>query len=93
MTDTTDLVERLRNGEWNESARSDDAAVSAAYELMAEAADAIERLTRERDEARAGLRALLSYAEQRELMVYSSEQNETVHPTVQAARAALEGRT
>jgi hypothetical protein len=53
MTDTNDLVARLRNGEWNESARSDDAAVSAAYELMAEAADTIERLTRERDEARA----------------------------------------
>jgi hypothetical protein len=52
----------------------------------------IAELTRERDEARAGLRALLSYTEQLELLVYSSEQNETVHPTVQAARTALEGK-
>jgi flagellar biosynthesis/type III secretory pathway protein FliH len=58
-----------------------------------EARAEIARLTRERDEARAGLRALLSYTEQLALMVYLSEQNETVHPTVQAARAALEGRT
>jgi hypothetical protein len=50
----------------------------------------VEALVRERDEARAGLRALLSYTEQLELMVYSSEQNETVHPTVQAAIRALQ---
>jgi hypothetical protein len=52
----------------------------------------IAELTRERDEARAGLRVLLSYTEQLELMVYSSEQNETVHPIVKAARTALEDK-
>jgi hypothetical protein len=80
--------------------RSDDGTCACSYDQpgdvclfhspkLASAEARIAELTRERDEARAGLRVLLSYTEQLELMVYSSEQNETVHPTVQAARAAL----
>ena len=53
MTDTTELVARLRN-QWDMIQLGEDA-----YE----AADTIERLTRERDEARAGLNSVLSYAE------------------------------
>jgi len=87
MTDTTDLAARLR------SYAREQGGWCVMDETCEEAADTIERLTRERDEARAGLRVLLSYTEQLELMVYSSEQNETVHPTVQAARAALKEPT
>lgn len=38
------IVDKLRDGKWNETATSEDAAISRAYEIMEEAAGTIEAL-------------------------------------------------